>query len=73
MRRLTLHSMAFKNNFTGSWFKQTDQRLKECGLTHSIPADETNHFPSEDPQINISKNMALAVIGVETPNLEHCH
>ena len=73
MRRLTLHSIAFKDNLTRPWFKQTDQRLQKSGLTHAIATNEADHFPCKDPQINISKDVTLAVIGIEAPNLQHCH
>jgi hypothetical protein len=73
MGRPTRQLKTLQLQITAALLQQTDHGFQQGGLTHAIAADQADHLAGSDVEVDIPKNMALAVIDIETSNIEQGH
>ena len=64
---------ALQLQITAALLQQTDHGFEQGGFSHAIAADQANHLAGSNVEIDVTQDVALAVINVEASNIEQGH
>ena len=70
MRWLPIELHSLKRYFTTARPQQTNQRFQQRGFANTIATNQTNHLTKANREVDIAKDMALSVVGIQATNLE---
>ena len=70
MRSLSIQGIPFKKDVSRPRLQQTDQRLEQRCLAHTVAADQADHLAGLHAEVHIPKDVTLAVIGVQPTDLK---